>query len=122
MRRTILRAAPVVALAGAAAVIAGGSPADAKSPLRLKAVEGDGLSFSNSRLTTSAGKVTIVMDNPGSNQLPHAVAIKGKKGRTAQPGETSRVTVKLKKGTYTYFCPIEGHRKAGMKGKIVVKG
>jgi uncharacterized cupredoxin-like copper-binding protein len=30
------------------------------------------------------------------------------------------VTVKLKKGTYTFYCPVDGHKAAGMKGKLVV--
>jgi uncharacterized cupredoxin-like copper-binding protein len=29
--------------------------------------------------------------------------------------------VKLKKGRYTFYCPVPGHREAGMKGKLVVK-
>lgn len=124
MKRTILRAAPVVALAGVAAVMATGSPATAKSTLRLKAVEGggDSLKFSKSRLTTSAGKVTIAMSNPKGNDLPHAIKIGGKSGKVVQAGGTSRVTVRLKKGrTYTFFCPVGDHRADGMVGKIVVK-
>ena len=30
------------------------------------------------------------------------------------------MTVKLKKGTYTFYCPVDGHEAAGMKGKLVV--
>jgi plastocyanin len=67
-------------------------------------------------------KVTLVMANPSS--FPHAIAVKGhglnKKGKTVNKGGTSRVTVKLKKGTYTFYCPVGGHEAAGMKGKLVV--
>jgi uncharacterized cupredoxin-like copper-binding protein len=44
-----------------------------------------------------------------------------KKGPNVGPGHTSKVTVTLKKGTYTFYCPVDGHKAAGMKGTIVVK-
>jgi uncharacterized cupredoxin-like copper-binding protein len=28
--------------------------------------------------------------------------------------------VTLKKGTYTFYCPVDSHAKAGMKGKLIV--
>src|SRR6476659_9177089 len=76
------------AAAAAPAAAAGGV-------LPLAAVESNGLSF--------AGKVTIKLTNPGSNKLPHAIAIQDgssvKAGQTASPGGTSSVTVTLKPGT-----------------------
>ena len=30
------------------------------------------------------------------------------------------MTVTLKKGTYTFYCPVDGHEAAGMKGKLIV--
>jgi plastocyanin len=67
-------------------------------------------------------KVTLVMANPSS--FPHAIAVDGhgidKDGKTVNKGGTSRVTVKLKKGTYTFYCPVDGHKAAGMKGKLIV--
>jgi uncharacterized cupredoxin-like copper-binding protein len=63
------------------------------------------------------------MANPSG--LPHAVSVEGKRvdkdGKTVTKGGTSRVTVTLKKGTYTFYCPVDGHRKAGMQGKLVVR-
>ena len=59
------------------------------------------------------------MANPSS--LPHAVGIKGKgKGKTVNKGGTSTYTATLKKGTYTFYCPVGSHEKAGMKGKLIV--
>jgi uncharacterized cupredoxin-like copper-binding protein len=62
------------------------------------------------------------MANPSS--FPHAIAIKGRgvksKGKTVNRGGTSRVTVTLKKGTYTFYCPVPGHEAGGMKGKLIV--
>jgi plastocyanin len=81
------------------------------------------LAFNVKTIRASKGSVTLSMANPSS--FPHAVAIKGhgvnKKGKTVNKGGTSRVTVKLKKGTYTFYCPVSGHEAAGMKGKLIVK-
>ena len=68
------------------------------------------------------GKVTLVMANPSGCRTPspsRATAI-DKDGKTVNKGGTSRVTVTLKKGTYTFYCPVDGHEAAGMKGKLVV--
>ncbi|HWI72675.1 MAG TPA: plastocyanin/azurin family copper-binding protein, partial [Baekduia sp.] len=85
--------------------------------LTIKADESDGLSFDKQSLTAKAGKVTITMDNPSGDAQPHAVSIEGpgnvsKGGRIAQPGGTSTVTVDLKAGTYTFYCPVGSHRQA----------
>ena len=80
------------------------------------------LAFNHRTLTAKHGKVTLVMANPSSTN--HAIAVEGhgvdKDGKTVGKGGTSRVTVTLKKGTYTFYCPVDGHKAAGMKGKLVV--
>jgi plastocyanin len=80
------------------------------------------LKFDKSTLSAKAGSVTITMDNPSS--LPHAVAVEGngvdKDGQTVQKGGKSTITVDLKPGTYTFYCPVDGHRAAGMKGTLKV--
>ena len=53
--------------------------------------------------------------------VPHAIAIGRRSGGTVGRGGTSRVTVRLKAGTYTYFCPVGSHRAAGMTGRLVVR-
>jgi uncharacterized cupredoxin-like copper-binding protein len=64
------------------------------------------------------------MDNGSGNSLPHAIAIEGngvdRDGTTVQPGGTSSVTVRLKPGRYTFYCPVDGHEDAGMKGTLTV--
>lgn len=96
----------------------------APSDLRLAADPGGQLAFDRTSLHAKAGTVTITMANPSGSGLPHAVAVEGqgvdKDGPTAQPGGTSSVTVKLKPGTYTFYCPVDGHRAAGMKGTLTV--
>ena len=64
--------------------------------------------------------------------VSHNIAIEtGEDGATAKgsplgasqfitKGSTS-ITVKLKPGTYTFFCQAPGHRAAGMYGTLTVK-
>jgi uncharacterized cupredoxin-like copper-binding protein len=53
------------------------------------------------------------------------VAVEGhgvdKDSKIVTPGGTTRVTVKLKKGTYEFYCPVAGHKAAGMEGKLIVR-
>jgi uncharacterized cupredoxin-like copper-binding protein len=123
-RRLALIALPA-ALALILVLVLGGSSAGAKTTLRLKAVEKGGLRFNKKTIRTSPGKVTISMKSQSSLKFPHAIEVEGKgsekKGKTVRPGGTSKVTLTLKKGTYEFYCPVPGHRQAGMKGKIVVK-
>lgn len=81
------------------------------------------LKFNTSSLSAKAGTVTITMSNP--SQIPHGVAITGngvnKIGSTVGNGGTSTVSIKLKPGKYTFYCPVPGHRQAGMQGTLVVK-
>jgi plastocyanin len=96
------------------------------SSLALKADESSGLSFDPKSLSAKAGKVTITMDNPSGDSQPHAVAIEGpggvaQSGAIVQPGGTSKVSADLKAGTYTFFCPVDAHRQAGMEGTLTVR-
>jgi plastocyanin len=115
-RRLLLLGALV---AVSALVVAG--VVSAKTTVNLSASK-TALKFNKKTLHVAHGKVTLVMANPSSNK--HAVAVEGhgldKDGKTVGKGGTSRVTVTLKKGTYEFYCPVDGHKAAGMKGKIIV--
>jgi plastocyanin len=110
--------AAILVLAGALAVA---SVTSASTSLSLRASKTK-LAFNHKTLTAKHGTVTLVMSNPSG--FPHAIAVEGhgvdKDGKTVNKGGTSRVTVKLKKGTYTFYCPVDGHKAAGMKGKLIV--
>ena len=116
MRRTLIVTGALVAALGVATTT--GADARPAATYKLAAAK-TGLKFNVSTIRAKAGKVTLRMSNPSS--LPHAVGIKGKgKGKTVRKGGTSSYTTTLKKGTYTFYCPVDGHKAAGMKGKLVV--
>jgi plastocyanin len=100
----------------------GGGGGGAAQTLKISADPGGALKFDKSSLTAKAGKLTIVMDNPSS--LPHAVEIEGKGveavGDTVEKGGVSKATATVKAGTYEFYCPVDGHKAAGMEGKLTV--
>jgi Cupredoxin-like domain len=63
------------------------------------------------------GVVTFVVKNAG--HIAHNLSIQGGK-HTANiaPGKTVKLTVTLKKGVYTLFCSVPGHRQLGMVTKL----
>ena len=93
--------------------------------LKLSADPGGQLRFTMPKLTAKPGKVTLQMANPSSAGMDHGIAVEGngvdKDGPTVAAGKTSSVTVTLKKGTYTYYCPVPGHKQAGMVGTLTVQ-
>ena len=82
------------------------------------------LKFTKSSLTAKAGTVTIHFTN--MSPLMHNMTIQeGTSGAVvgATPtfqGGTKTLTVNLKKGTYTFYCSVPGHRAAGMQGTLTV--
>ena len=107
------------ALAVAGALTAGVADGARRVHIDAKA---QGLKFNKKTVRLRHGRVTFLMKNPSS--FPHAIAVEGhgldKDGKSVQKGGTSRVTVTLKKGRYVFYCPVDGHRKAGMRGTLVV--
>jgi uncharacterized cupredoxin-like copper-binding protein len=101
------------------------SSSGAGAKLTLAADESSGLSFTEKTLDARAGTVTITMRNPSGDQMPHAIAVEGngidKDGQVVEPGGTSTVTVDLKPGKYTFYCPVGQHRQAGMEGTLTVR-
>ena len=101
----------------------GGGGGGGGQTLKLTADPGGALKFDKSSLTAKAGKFTIVMDNPSS--LPHAIEVEGQgmevKGDTVTKGGVSKASGTLKAGTYEFYCPVDGHKQAGMKGTLTVQ-
>lgn len=82
-----------------------------------------GLAYQYADASATAGQVTITSKNP--QPTVHDIALQGNgvdaKGARVQSGGTSKLTVNLKPGTYTFYCTVPGHRAGGMVGKLVVK-
>lgn len=81
------------------------------------------LKFDQKDATAKAGKVTVDFANPSST--PHGVEIEGngveEKTETVTSGDAPPITVDLKPGTYEFYCPVPGHKEAGMKGTLTVQ-
>jgi plastocyanin len=91
--------------------------------LKLSADPSGALKFDKRRLSAKPGKVTITMDNP--SPVEHAVSILGNgvsaSGKTVGQGGVSTVTATLPAGSYDFYCPVDGHKQAGMSGRLIVK-
>jgi len=93
-----------------------------RQELTIAADPSGALKFNKSSLSAKAGKVTIVMANP--SDLPHAIEVEGNgieiKGETVNKGGTSKASGDLKPGSYEFYCPVDSHKQAGMKGTLTV--
>jgi len=62
------------------------------------------------------------VNNPAP--LEHGIAVEGngvnKDGKIVGQGGTSALALQLKAGAYTFFCPVPGHRQAGMQGTLTL--
>ncbi|WKX69316.1 copper-binding protein [Streptomyces sp. XD-27] len=77
-----------------------------------------------SEKTFKAGAYTFVAKNSGHHD--HALEIEGNgdesRTRTLDPGQSAKLDVTLKDGTYQVYCPVDGHKDLGMKTEITVGG
>jgi plastocyanin len=93
------------------------------SELKIAADPGGAKAFTETALTADAGKVTVEFAN--ESQLPHAVEIEGngveETTETVTGADAPPLTVDLKPGEYTYYCPVGDHRAEGMEGKLTVR-
>jgi mono/diheme cytochrome c family protein len=108
-----------------------GKPALEKAgKLQIPASPSGQLAYVTDKASASVGAVTIEM--PNTSGVSHNIAIEqgagGANGSGAVLGASgfvtkgaSSVSVKLKPGTYTFFCQAPGHRPAGMFGTLTVK-
>jgi plastocyanin len=101
---------------GSSSSSGGGESVDVSAP------ESGALEFDPKELSVKAGEVTFNFSNPSG--VPHALDIEGVdggEGETVQDGDAPPLKVDLQPGTYTYYCPVPGHREAGMEGTLTVQ-
>jgi plastocyanin len=98
------------------------APAPGQDVIQLKAASNGALKFDRNDVKTLSGKVQLSLANPSGVQ--HNIAIKGngvdKKGPVVGNGGVSIVNVQLKPGDYEFYCSVDGHEQAGMKGTLHV--
>jgi plastocyanin len=113
----------VGALATAVAQVQQKPVSEKNGALQIDADPTGQLKYLASSATATPGKVTVRMVNKSS--VPHDIAIKGTGVSAVGPvvtnGGVSTVKTSLKAGTYTFYCTVDGHEAAGMKGTLTVK-
>lgn len=81
------------------------------------------LAYTFADAEANAGALDIKSVNKSSTD--HNIAIEGqgvdKQGPVVSGGDSSDIKVTLKPGEYTFYCSVQGHREAGMEGKLTVK-
>jgi len=102
----------------------GGPPAVARNgTLNIAADPSGQLAFVTARASAQTGRIALVMPNPAPIQ--HNIAVEGQGvdeiGPVVQQNGTSRVSVTLEAGQYTYYCSVPGHREGGMLGRLTVR-
>jgi plastocyanin len=104
------------------------SAPSAATTVNLAADPSGQLKYTQSKLSTKAGKVTIDFTN--RSPLPHDVVLidSASYSTTAKAlgktpifqGGSKSFTVTLTSGKYTYYCSVPGHRQAGMQRTLTV--
>jgi len=98
------------------------SRAAVATTLQLAANPAGQLAYETKQLTAKAGTVTVQLTN--KSPIEHDVAIAQGATILGQTpvftGGSKSVTVKLKPGTYKFFCTVPGHRQAGIEGTLKV--
>lgn len=113
-------------LASAVQAAGAGKPvAEKGGKLEIAADPTGQLSYIAKQASATTGSVVVSM--PNQSGVSHNIAIQmGTSGPVLGASSfttkgTASVTVKLKPGTYTFFCQAPGHRAAGMEGTLTVK-
>jgi uncharacterized cupredoxin-like copper-binding protein len=102
----------------------GSSSGGASSTIKLAADASD-IAYDTTSLSAKAGNVTIDFDNP-NKAIGHDVCVQvsGGSPQCSQvvTGSSSTLDLKnLKPGSYTFYCSVDSHEQAGMKGTLTVQ-
>ncbi len=110
--------------AEAAAATSTTTAAPSGGPVQL-AADPSSIAYTTTSLQASAGNVTIDFDNP-NQAIPHDVCVADDRrpslgcSKQVTGAKTSLDLKNLKPGSYTFFCSVDSHEQAGMKGTLTV--
>ena len=108
---------PLAAALVGLSIVAG--VAHAQAAVTMTAVE---FAFQPSTVRTGSGSVTFNLRNDG--QFPHNIQFDGQDAPifadNLTAGQSASATVNLAPGTYTFYCPVDGHRDRGMVGTLTI--
>lgn len=98
-------------------------PAQGTTTLKL-AADANAIAYDTQELSGKAGKVTIEFTNPSA--VTHDVCVSGPSGQEVGCSQTisqgsASLSEDLKAGKYTFFCSVDGHEAAGMKGTLTIE-
>jgi len=137
----------LAAVASLALVACGGSSSSTSTPTTTAASGGGGgsssgggsasstvslaadpsqIAYDTTSLSAKAGNVTIDFNNPNS-ALGHDVCVQDPNGKklgcsqVVTGGKTTLDLSNLKSGSYTFYCSVDSHEAAGMKGTLTVQ-
>ncbi len=103
----------------------GGSSGGGASSNVSLAADPSQIAYDTTTLSAKAGNVTIDFDNP-NQALQHDVCVQDPNGKklgcsqTVTGGKTTLDLSNLKSGSYTFYCSVDSHEAAGMKGTLTV--
>jgi plastocyanin len=102
----------------------GGATASGGSAVKISADPSGQLAYQQKSASAKAGKVTVDFTNQAP--LAHNVTIADSSGKilgatNTITGSTASASVNLKPGTYTFYCSVDSHEQAGMKGTLKVQ-
>ena len=118
------RALPLLAALVLAVCGCGSSPTSQEASGDLLTLFQHDFYFDPQVVHAKPGRLELQVVNRG--RLPHNFRIeKGGRevGRTSalKPGEADRVSVRLTRGDYRYFCSVGNHEELGLYGTLVVR-
>ena len=127
MRTSRAYLAPLVVLLLAVGVAAcgggggGGGYSAPKGPAVAQLTfQAKNFSFTPDTATAPAGIIGVTLKSTGGGHDFVIDGVAGFKLTTPATGDKDSGKVQLKKGKYTFYCSLPGHRAAGMQGTLTV--
>ncbi len=95
-----------------------------KSTTLKLAADPNAIAYDTQQLSGKGGKVMIEFTNPSA--VTHDVCITSPSGQEIGCSQTisedsTSLSEDLKPGKYTFFCSVDGHEAAGMKGTLTIE-